>query len=85
VAEFNDHAPAAALADYDHALQIDPNDEHAYNNRGLVLQARGDLEGAVADFSQAIQIDPTFSQAQRNRAWAEWHSGDVWGAVTDLF
>ena len=73
------------MADYDRALQIDPNDEHAYNNRGLALQSQGDLEAAVMDFDLAIRINPQFSAAQYNRAWAKYAQGDILGALFDLF
>ena len=66
---------AGALADYDKALEADPNDEHAYNNRGLALQSRGDYDAAVADFDMALQIDPQFSQAMHNRALGQMARG----------
>ena len=60
--------------------EVDPNDEHAYNNRGLALLSRGDYDGAMSDFDMALQINPQFAQAQHNRSLARWHNWDVFGA-----
>jgi tetratricopeptide (TPR) repeat protein len=66
-------------------LQIDPDDEQAYNNRGLAEQAQGDLDSALFDFNRALQIAPTYAQARTNRAWAEYRDGDWIGAMRDLW
>ena len=38
----------------------------AYNNLGLVLHDRGDLDGAIARFSEAIRLDPNYAAAWNN-------------------
>ncbi|HBE16890.1 MAG TPA: hypothetical protein DDW51_04565, partial [Cyanobacteria bacterium UBA11367] len=42
-----------AIADYNQAIDINPNDAEAYNNRGVARSALGDKEGEIADYNQA--------------------------------
>ena len=49
---------AGALADYDRAIELDPDDPLAYFNRGVLKREMGAKEGALADFTQASAIDP---------------------------
>jgi tetratricopeptide (TPR) repeat protein len=57
-----------ALADYNKALELNPKDAVAYNNRGLVHHERGELDKALADYSMAITLDPTNPTFYENRA-----------------
>jgi len=56
-----------ALAAYDKALAIDPNDADAHNNRGVVLETLGRNEEALASFDKALAIDPKYAFAHYNR------------------
>ena len=47
---------AAALADFDLAIQREPNFEDAYINRGIVLYRMGKFDRAFADVATAIRI-----------------------------
>lgn len=47
-----------AAAAYDRALAIDPENAMAYENRGLLRQEQGDLQGARSDLAQALRLDP---------------------------
>jgi Flp pilus assembly protein TadD len=42
------------LADYNQAIQINPNDAEAYNNRGVIYYNLKDYAKALADYNQAI-------------------------------
>ena len=53
----------AALADYNRALQLDPEYALAYYGRALVHEALGNQEQAFADYDQAIQLEPGLSAA----------------------
>jgi len=52
-----------ALADYDQALQLDPNNVPGYVGRGLILEKNGDVAGARRDFEAALKfpagVDPS--------------------------
>src|SRR3954447_13913587 len=44
-----------AIADYNHALQLDPKLAEAYYNRGNVKAKSNDLEGAITEYTRAIE------------------------------
>jgi len=56
-----------ALADYNKAIQINPNDAEAYNNRGIIYEEQKKWELALADYNKAIQINPNDAEAYYNR------------------
>lgn len=72
-----------ALADYNEAIKLDPNNAKAYNNRGNLYDDRGDRDRAIADFNQAIKLDPTFAVAYNNRGTAYSNKGDNERALAD--
>jgi tetratricopeptide (TPR) repeat protein len=53
-----------AIADYIHAIRLDPNSAAAYNNRGIAYYAKGDYDQAIADCEAALRIDPILAQAR---------------------
>jgi tetratricopeptide (TPR) repeat protein len=57
-----------ALADYDMALALDPNNPDALNNRGVLKQGKGDTAGALADYGAAIGTNALLASAYINRA-----------------
>src|SRR5262249_40410953 len=71
-------------ADYDQAIELNPNNGNAYNNRGSAWEAKGDLGRAIADYSQAVERDPNNAHAWFNRARANLHSGALPKAVADF-
>ncbi|MCS5698869.1 tetratricopeptide repeat protein, partial [Cyanobium sp. FGCU-52] len=48
----------AAIADYDRAIDLDPKDLAAYQNRGRLRNWTGDQAGALADANRALALDP---------------------------
>ncbi len=60
-----------AVSDYTKTIELNPQDSHAFHNRGLVY-ARGvkNYDHAIADFSKAIETDPDFAEAYDNRGVA---------------
>ena len=50
------------MADFDHAIELNPNDDQAYADRALLHQSQSDLTGALDDISNAIRINPQVSQ-----------------------
>ena len=56
-----------SLADYDCAIELDPNHTETYVNRGTVYVALGQLTQALDEFSHAIALNPNFAPAYTNR------------------
>ena len=46
-----------AIADYEQAIALDPEDAIAYNNKGLVEEKLGRMEKAKASFKRADALD----------------------------
>jgi tetratricopeptide (TPR) repeat protein len=59
---------AAALAQYDRALQLDPRYAGSHFNRAAVLRYLGDAAGAEAAFDAAIALNPDEYEAYNGRA-----------------
>jgi lipoprotein NlpI len=74
---------AAAIADYDEAIKLDPKNASALTNRGTAHSEKGDAEAALADFDEAIKRNPRYASAYFNRANAYAAKGDVDRAVAD--
>lgn len=53
---------AQALAEYNKALEIDPQNADVYFNRASVYQKQGNTQAALADYKKIIEINPNFSQ-----------------------
>ena len=47
-----------AIADYNRALQIDPNDAMVLANRANAYAAKEDFDKAIADYTKAAEINP---------------------------
>ena len=50
---------AAAISDYDRALQLRPDYAEAFANRATARQSSGDLTGAVLDLESALRVAPS--------------------------
>ena len=56
-----------AIADYSKAIEIKPNKDQAYYNRGIAYYILEKYNEAIADYSKAIEIDPKYQAAYYNR------------------
>jgi Flp pilus assembly protein TadD len=74
-----------ALADYNRAIQIDPNYAFAYHNRGILKDDKlNDIPGALADYNRAIQLNPNYAKAYYNRGFLKYTKlNDTPGALAD--
>ena len=52
-----------AIADYDKAIEINPQYADAYINRGIAKYDLKDYQGAIADYDKAIEINPQYADA----------------------
>ena len=58
-----------AIADFDKAVQLNPETLYTYYKRGEAKATLGEHEAAIADFDKAIQLDPEFADSYaRKRA-----------------
>jgi tetratricopeptide (TPR) repeat protein len=74
---------AAAKADYQKALRVNPEYANAYNNRGNMRFWSKDIRGAIADYTEAIRLDPSFCEAYCNRGMAQHKIGRYVEACRD--
>jgi tetratricopeptide (TPR) repeat protein len=75
-----------ALAEYNRAIQLNPNYAIAYYHRGFLKENKlGDSQGAVADYNRAIQLNPNDAIAHYNRgSLKEYKLGNSQGALADF-
>ena len=73
-----------AIADYNKAIELNPNDADAYYNRGCTYGEMGEYEKAIADFNKAIELNPHDAGAYYNRALAYKEKVELPKAVSDL-
>lgn len=46
----------AAIAAYEVAIRLDPDQANPYERRGFALQQKGDFDGALASFDEAVRL-----------------------------
>jgi tetratricopeptide (TPR) repeat protein len=73
-----------AIEDYDRAIDIDPDDALAYNDRGVAYFALGEYERAIEDYDRAIEIDPDFDLPYYGRGFAHKQLGNTEQAIADF-
>jgi tetratricopeptide (TPR) repeat protein len=72
-----------ALADFSHAIRLDPADSSACNMRGVAWQRKDDNQRAIADFTLAVRLNPRNVVALTNRAWLRDWSVETSDAIKD--
>ncbi len=80
-----------AVADYQEALSLKPDDAMSRRNlrvvlvrRGVALANTGEYQRALTDLSKAIELGPDKAIAWLRRAQVRMESGDLEGAAADL-
>jgi len=73
----------AAVTDYTKALDLDPTNTRAFNNRALAYAALGQADQALADYAAAIRLDPNYTRAYQNRLHLLEQRGDLQGMAAD--
>ncbi len=56
-----------AMAEYQHAVEQDPNNMNAYYYRALLYQRQGKPDSALADYNKIIEIHPEYSDPYYGR------------------
>ena len=72
-----------AIADFDKAIALDPNDAAAYGNRGNAYYSKGEVDRAIADYTKVIALNPNDAKAYYNRGNAYDDKGEVDRAIAD--
>jgi tetratricopeptide (TPR) repeat protein len=75
---------AAALADYDAAIRLDPRHLLAHVSRAVAHADLGHPEAAEADFGRALAIDPASEGALLQRGLFYGHAGKLAPAIADF-
>ncbi len=81
---FREGEQESATADFDKAIELNPDLTIAYYNRGLAAFVIGRYDDAIADSSAAIRLDPTMAAAFYNRGAAYANMKDYAKAIADL-
>ena len=68
---------------YTTLIQNNPNNDSAYNNRGVVYNNLKQYEQAVQDFNKAIQLNPNLAEAFYNRGSTYYNLGKYEQALQD--
>jgi uncharacterized caspase-like protein/Flp pilus assembly protein TadD len=72
-----------AFEDYAKAIEINPNDEKIYLNRGLTKAILSDHKGAIEDYNKVITLKPDDVDAYNNRGNSRMSLSDYKGAIED--
>lgn len=72
-----------AMADFDMAIQLNPQDAWAYFYRGVAYFAKLQSDHALPEFTRAIELDPTLAAAYHLRAGIYQEKGNKQLAIAD--
>ena len=72
-----------AIKDFSKAIELDPKNAYAYNNRGLYKYHIQDKAGAIEDYNKAIELDPNNREAYFNKANYLFDLGNKSGACAN--
>ena len=73
-----------AIEAYSLAVQLNPRDTDAYNNRGVAYNSKGEYGLAIKDFNQAMQLNPIDAAAHNNRGTTYVDIDEVERAIRDF-
>jgi lipoprotein NlpI len=72
-----------AIADYDQAIRLNPQDANAFNNRGVAYDDKSQYDRAIQDYDQAIRLNPQDGDYFNNRCIAYRNKGQYDRAIQD--
>ncbi len=68
---------AQAVAEFEKAVELDPNDAEAYRNLGTAYGEQGKWDDSAAAYEQAIEVNPDFGEAYADMAGAYFYIGKL--------
>jgi tetratricopeptide (TPR) repeat protein len=74
---------SGAIADYSHAIRLDPRFAYAYYCRGRAMSELGDFDNAIASFTQAIRLNSQNPDYHLHRGLAHHYTGKLEAAIAD--
>jgi len=72
------------IADFTHAIDLDPKHTLAVYNRGLMKLQKGDLDAAIVDLNRAIELSPKTADYYNDRGLAKLRKRDNDAAIADF-
>lgn len=75
---------AGALADYSRAIQVNPNSEEAFYERGRIYNEQKKYLEAIHDFTKVVTINPKHHRAYYLRGYTQFLTGKYRDAVSDF-
>jgi len=66
-----------AIADYNEAIRLNPNDNEGFSNRGFEWRRIRNLDNAIADYNEALRLDPGHVHNYLDRARAFRDNGNL--------
>ena len=73
-----------AIKSYDKAIEIKPDNDNAWFNRGIALRQLGRLEEAIKSYDKAIKIKPDCENAFYNKACCYALQNNIDQAIENL-
>ncbi len=73
-----------AIAHFQEAIEIQPDDAEAHNNLGSAFFLEGRVDEAVAQFQKALETQPDFAEARNNLGLALLQKGRVDEAIAQF-
>jgi tetratricopeptide (TPR) repeat protein len=73
-----------AIADFNMAIEINPDFEFSYHMRGSAKARLKDYYGAIADFNLVLNIDPNHELSIQERGSSKLYLKDFYGAIEDF-
>lgn len=72
-----------AVAEFEEALQLDPDDAETHYNLGLAYEALGKIDEAIAEYQEAIRLDPDLAEAHNGLGNAYSDQGRLDEAIAE--
>ncbi len=81
---FNLGRVSEAMAQFEHALRLQPDNADALNNSGSALFRLGRTQEAIARYEQALQLRPDYAEAHVNLGMALTNTGQLNDAIAQF-